>query len=161
MPSAVTDEEVCQLLGVSSLSEVRKFCLANGETAMLDGLDSGIKSYIAKRLAEVLATKQGAVLCMLEWGVWSSSEIPEMFYRIRLSQGFPHQVWEVRAEKIQPDEEGYMACLLGHALYSIWSFVAISLDRSLVVHFSNDEGMDVITSDLNLRSELLTMLGKR
>lgn len=125
---------------------------------MLHNADSGNKSAIAKHLAEHLVGPKGAIFCATDWGVWPSSEIPELFYRIRSFQGFPHQVWEVQAEKVEESEKEYYTCLLACGLYFIWGFVAINLDNGLLIHFSHDEGMDVVCADSDLEQEIMSRL---
>ncbi len=70
-----------------------------------------------------------------------------MFTRLRSSEGFPHSVQEVRAERVGPEEKGYLECLVACALYCFWDFYLISLTEPLTVFASHDEWMAVISED--------------
>jgi len=119
----------------------------------LTGLDSIRKGALAKIIWEWFSHAE-VVFSVHEFGVWPSGEIPELFQRIRESQGFHQTLFECPGEIVGADEGGYLLCLVASCLSNCWDFSLIPLDRSFSIYVSHDDAIWINSDDPLKKAEL-------
>ena len=120
-------------------------------------MDPLVTSCLAKVIVGRLEGK-AVILSIHEHGVWATSEIPELFHRVRRSQGFDKKVYECSGEIIDETEADYLLCLTACCLFSGWDFSLISMDNSVTFYASHDEDMIVDSPDPSLKEALVQEL---
>ncbi|MGV3617436.1 MAG: hypothetical protein ACO1SV_19085 [Fimbriimonas sp.] len=165
MPVRAELEEITQALGIPKKPRSRKapgereltqWVSEQGVAFKIDG-DSGSKSFLARFLVGY-ALGSSALLYIHENGIWPSSELPGLFDRVRASQGFPHLLHECRGERVGPEEEEYLECLVACGLYFVWGFFLFNPDTKLIFLVSHDEYFIVAGVDREKVAEVANSL---
>jgi|GEM_PF-5867933 len=85
---------------------------------------------------------QDSWLIIHEYGIWPSSEMPELFKRIRSSQGLDPDYTQYRVEEIVSPtgrEWDYVFAAAAVPALNIWDFSLLFVDDKTHVYFSHDE----------------------
>lgn len=162
MPTLASEEEVRKLvqgLGAEDIDLIGRFVRRNGRKFFVEP-DSGGKVALTRFLFGV-AEGSSIYFLALENGVWPSSEMVDVFYRIRRSEGIHQTLAEVRYEKGGSNDQGYFECLTFCGLSFCWSFAVVFPDIPLIFYADDDEWFGVHSPNKKLlakiRKELLRM----
>lgn len=137
--------QAARLLGTDDLA---RFCEEAGsgdrENVATYALpkDSGFKVALARRLVNMLLERGPLLFWITGWGVWPSSEQPDVFYRYRLSLGESRHLNEAPVHLSEPGDEEVLISLLCIALCFVWGFEIVSLDQRVGVTVSHDEWLE-------------------
>lgn len=125
-----------------------------GNATVRRGVTFGIPADAGRRsaLAKLLASEMGesdVILAYEEWNVWPSSEMMDLFLRVRRSEGITSTLQDADAELIAVSEVSYLECVCACGLYFSWDFALISPSLRTVVFASHDEALSVFCDGPN------------
>jgi len=121
-----------------SYHQFRRAVFSNVPMYSLADLDSIRKGALSKLIAGYFESSQ-TILFVHLYKVWPSGEIPELFRRIRQSQGLMQSLYECPGELIGPEETDYLLCQTACCLYNCWDFSLCSTDRRLRLYATHDD----------------------
>lgn len=120
--------------------------------------DCGKKTYLARQILTLLRLEPEAILWVTGWGVWPSSENPELFYKYRRSLGESRSLAEVPAHLCSHADIKDIECLLDICLFFLWDCWLIEHSKELAVFLSHDEFIQVYASDESRLAEFSDLL---
>jgi hypothetical protein len=128
-----------------------------GNAAVRRGITFGIPADAGRRcaLAKLLASEMGesdVIVAYEEWNVWPSSEMMDLFLRVRRSEGITSTLEDADVELIAASETPYLECVCACGLYFFWDFALISPSLRTVVFASHDEALSVFCDGPNADS---------
>jgi hypothetical protein len=109
--------------------------------------DSGVKTSIARHLADILLQNIELFIYIKAWKVWPSAENFDLFDGYRRSLGEQRPLWEAQVHLFAPGEQAAFMSVLGMGLYFVWDVKVFDARGSLVLTFSHDEWMGGRMSD--------------
>jgi len=107
--------------------------------------DAGKKAAIARTI--VALAVEGAATCLLRvrgYGIWPSSELPELYYAVRRDQGDRGHLSDAPYHEFAASDRGAAECIVALSLCFSWDVELYIPGRPcLVIAMSNDEVLDV------------------
>lgn len=105
--------------------------------------DSGARTGLANDIRRILNPTREALLFILEWGVWPSSENPSLFAEYRRYLGEARSLQETPGNVFNTDELQHLENLLCLPLYFCWSGIVADDKGQLLIKFDDDEILEV------------------
>jgi hypothetical protein len=106
--------------------------------------DAGRKTALARLLSATKSEYDSeCMLWITGYGIWPSSENPELFYSLRRFHGESRRLPDAPCHLFASTESTDLECFLDLALYFSWDARLYVLETGLVIYLSHDEMMSV------------------
>lgn len=124
--------------------------------------DSGAKVAIARTLVGAILSRGPTVLWINEWGVWPSSEHPDLFKTYRAALGESRSLIEAPIHLCEAGDEEKATSILCMALFFCWGAEIFNLNRELRATISHDGWIDlrIATGQESLGAALANSLNR-
>jgi hypothetical protein len=116
--------------------------------------DSGRKTAIGRALASHFNTADESLLWIHEFGIWPSSEDPNLFERFRQSLGEPRPLFDAPGHIFTQTDLKDVASLLSLVLYFIWGAVLYCPTKGLGIEIDHDEFITIFVMNKNDASKI-------
>ncbi len=109
---------------------------------------------IASAIAHSITYRQPTLLWVTEWGIWSSSENWQLYYKLRQTYGDFQLLQDAPGHLFLEYESEDLSTFLQLAMLSGWDGYVLTEADYVNLFFSHDEYMDFFTSTPDNLSEL-------
>lgn len=103
--------------------------------------DSGAKSSLAKYIAQ--AVTKPCYLCITEYGIWPSAEIPLLFELVRKAVGEDRDVNVAPCHYFDDKDTDLIAVVIALCLYFVWGCSVVECANERIWTISHDEWISV------------------
>ncbi|HKV43585.1 MAG TPA: hypothetical protein VJT32_02740 [bacterium] len=107
--------------------------------------DAGKKVAIARAIVAVAMERSAACLLRVRgYGIWPSSELPELYYAVRRDLGDPRRLADAPYHAFGAEDKAAAECFIALTLYFSWDAeLYVPARPSLMLAVSNDEVLDL------------------
>ena len=118
-------------------------------------VDSGMKTNLARGIAKMINEDNDGegFFWIVEWGIWSNSENPNLFYAYRKSLNENREIVDAPFHVYKKSDLNDLECLLDLSLYFIWTVFLVSPSKKMIFMPNKDEYIDFCCEDEKMFEE--------
>lgn len=111
----------------------------DGSSCLRTPMDTGQKTALARELLRLFPVSGTVLILVREWGIWPSSENPNLFKFLRQSFGLSASLVDCPGTFLDLQDRAEIECLLDAILFSYWSATVMDANESVKLEISHDE----------------------